>query len=81
MEVIKGKIVSSSETAVPEPKREVELFTAPVPVRRYKLPFGAVIAVQFILSAAIGGFIWWAKGQSGEAGEIAAELIRRFLNG
>ncbi len=81
MEVIKGKIVSATEIAVPEPKKEVELFTAPVPVRRYKLSVGAVIVVQIFLALVLVGFLWWAKPQGGEVGEIAEELLRRFLNG
>lgn len=81
MEVIKGKIVTSSAKSEPEPEKKIEYFTAPVPVRRHKLSFGAVVVVQIVLSAATGVFLWWITSQGGEGASIAEEILRRFLNG
>lgn len=90
MAVIVGKIVSGAAKNEPEPveahvvqksEREIEYLTAPVPVRRNKLGFGAVIVIQLMLSAALGAFLWIAGGLGGELGAIAEELLRRLLNG
>lgn len=77
MEVIKGRIVGMQENT--EPKKEVELLTAPVPVRRHKLSFGAVVAVQVLLSVIAGGMLLFTDGKDEFA--AAAEVLRRIING
>ncbi len=79
MEVIKGRIVGMQENTEPEPKKEVELLTAPVPVRRHKLSFGAVVAVQVLLSVIAGGMLLFTDGKDEFA--AAAEVLRRIING
>lgn len=90
MAVIVGKIVSGSALREAAPseaqpvhksEREIEYLTDPVPVRRHKFGFGAVIVIQLLLSVAFGVFIWLAGEHGGEAGALAGELVRRLLNG
>lgn len=79
MEVIKGKVISRSQDEVPE--KEIEYMTAPVPVRRNKLSFGAVVAVQVLLSLAVGGALLWSRTSDSEAGTLIGEIMRQLLNG
>ncbi len=81
METIKGKIVSGAENPVQNTEKTVELLTNPVPVRRYKLPFGAVVVTQTVIAALLGAFLWYAERGGGVVSEFAAELVRRLTNG
>ena len=81
MEIIKGKVAVKAEASVPEPPREVELFTAPVAVRRSKLSFGAVPAVQLLLSAVCAGVMWYLLHGGEEMQTAAEEIIGRIIGG
>jgi len=80
MEVIKGKIMINGEEK-PETEKVIEYLTDPVPVRRVKLSFMAVIVVQVLLSVALGVFCLMLSGDSGEVGTFIKEIMGRFLNG
>ncbi|MBQ8612874.1 MAG: hypothetical protein IJ416_01490 [Ruminiclostridium sp.] len=81
MEIVKGKIVSGEENPVQNTEKTIELLTNPVPVRRYKLPFGAVVVIQTVITALLGAFLWYAEMGGGVVSEFAAELVRRLTNG
>ena len=81
MEVIKGKVLSVSEENKPEVSDTVEYFTAPVPVRRKKLPFAAVLIAQAILAFSAAAFIHTAGESGGELSELVKEITERIING
>ncbi len=80
MEVLTGKVVNRAEEKTEESAKEVELFTNPVAVHRIRLSFGAVPAVQLVLTAVCGGVLWYLKNGS-ETAAVAEEIIRRLTGG
>ncbi len=78
METIKATIISEQPE---QPEREIEYLTAPVPVRKYKLPFASAVAVQVLLTVICGGLLWWSTARGGALAEATEEILRRFLNG
>lgn len=79
MEVIKGRIVTAEERNSPE--KEIEYLTDPVPVRKTRLSFGAIIVVQVLLAVLTGGLLMWASSSDYEAAMLVENTIRRLLNG
>ena len=78
MEVLTGKVVNRAEEKIDEPAKEVELFTNPVAVHRIRLSFGAVPAVQIVLTAICGGILWYMQNNGRETAAMAEEIIRRL---
>lgn len=79
MEVLTGKVITKTEEENAE--KEVKLFTNPVAVKRIRLSFGAIPAVQLIFTAICGAVLWYMKGGSVELQQTAEEIIRRFIGG
>lgn len=82
MEIVKGRVVGTGEKAniiKEESKKEVELLTAPVPVHRYKLSFGAVITVQ-VISAVVLGILLFFSEKAESFGAIS-DILRHIICG
>lgn len=82
MEVVKGRIVGTGEKTeiiTEEPKKEVELLTAPVPVRRYRLSFGAILTVQLITAVIFGALLFFSE-RTEELGTLS-DILRHIVCG
>ena len=81
MEVIQGKIVSTADRSEPPHEKKIEYFTDPVPVRRHKLAFGAVVVVQTVLSLAVVLMLVRLSESDNDLSVIAERVLTRLLNG